>query len=389
MNKAKNRIKIAILGPYQLNYTKSMGGAHIHLFDLTEQLKKYSDLEVHVIAVSNLIEHDKTVNSDDLTIHYLSSPKLPRLVTSLTIDQYKVIKKIRELDPDLIHAHCTAPLYGFPASLLSKKYPTVLTVHGVTQEEAKTWRRIAGYIKRIIYVQMDRYVLRTIRNVIVDTPYVEKKIRPLCNGNIYVIPIGINEEYFGIQDNEQEDRILFVGGIEPRKGLIHLLKAIKIVKETIPTVNLHICGMIRRCDYFNELKRYMEANGLTKDIVFLGFLSDEGVKREYSECSVFALPSQEESQGLVLVEAMAAGKPIVASDIGGIPYVVDDNETGFLVEYGNSEQLAEKIMLLLGDENLRREMGAKGKEKAKEFLNEEIGKRIHGIYRHSIRSSYE
>lgn len=378
----KTKLKIAILGYYPpKETTKNLGGAHIHVFDLTEQLRKYEDLDVHVITNSDQIKEDLTVKKDNLTIHYLSSPKLPRLITSLSIDQYTLIKKIKEVNPDIVHAQNTAPITGFTASLLSRKYPILLTVMGIVQEEAKTWRGPIGFIKGIIYGSMERHALKNIQDITVLTPYVKKKIEDMCAGRIYVVPIGINDDYFNIANDEIKNRLLFIGGIEPRKGLIHLLRAINIIKNEIQDIDLHIVGMIRKKGYYNELEKYIKDNDLDRNIKFLGFLDMEDNKREYGECSIFVLPSREESQGLVLVEAMAAGNPIVASNIGGIPYVVDNNETGFLVEYGNAGQLAEKILLLLKDKDLRIHMGAKGRERAKEFLNEEIAMKIYKLYK--------
>jgi len=385
MTISKNKIKVAMLGPYQLDYTKSMGGAHIHLFDLTEQLKRYSDLELHVVSVSNLIKNDKTVNNDNLTVHYLSSPKLPRLITSLTIDQHKVIKKIKEINPDIVHAHCTAPLYGFPASLMSKKYPILLTVHGFVKKEQKILGGITSFVKSIIYGLMERYTLKTIQNIIVTTPYLAEIVESLYQKKAHVIPIGIRDDYFDIKNNEKKGRVLFVGGIGPIKGLLNLLKAINLVKRTIPTVNLHIVGLIKKKPYYVTLNEYISKNKLKRNITFSGFLNRKETKKEYGECSVFVLPSQEETQGLVLLEAMAAGKPVVATRVGGIPHIVEDNKTGFLVEYGNVGDLGEKIIKFLRDKDLRRDMGKNGKERAKLFSNEENTKRIYSVYKKLLR----
>ena len=378
----KNKLKVAILGAYPLiESDKSLGGAHIHIFDLIERLSEYGDLDLNVITFSSLIKKDKKVRRGNITVHYLHSPKVPRLIAGLTIEQFKTIKKIKELDPDIIHAQSTAPLFGFPVSLLVKKYPTILTVHGIVQEEAKSWQGPIGFIKGVIYGSMEKFALRRIPSIIAVTPYVKEKIRKFSKGSIHVIPVGINESFFDLPNNEQRNRLLFVGGVEPRKGLIHLLRAVKILKNINPDIEVHIIGRVRKQKYYAELKEYVKINNLGKTVQFLGFLSDEEIKKEYSECSIFVLPSQEESQGLVLVEAMAAGKPVVASNIGGIPHVVDDNETGFLVGYGDSERFAERITLLLENEKLRERMGKNGKERAKEFLYDEIVRRHYDLYK--------
>jgi len=370
--------KVVLMGPYQFDNTKNFGGAHVHTYDLIEHLKRYTNLDLHVITISNNIKHDTIIENENLTIHYLASPKLPRFITSLTIDQYKILKKMHDLKGDIIHAQGTAPVYGFSASLMSKKY--LLTVHGIVQEESKTWAGFIGRIKGFVYGIMEKRALKSAQTLIAVTPYVKKTIEPFCNGDIYVIPVGINNKYFNYSNKEITGRLLFAGGVEPRKGLLSLLQAIKILTDEGHKIDLHIVGRIRKKDYFDQLDKYIQTNNLSEFVTFMGFLNDNDLKTEYEECSVFVLPSQEESQGLVLVEAMAAGKPIVASNVGGIPYVVDNGKTGLLVGYGESEEIAKSILKLLGSDKLRAEMGQNGKEKAMTFTLDEIAKQTYAVY---------
>ncbi|MBN2013931.1 MAG: glycosyltransferase family 4 protein [Candidatus Altiarchaeota archaeon] len=373
-------MKLALLGPYPLDAKNIQGGAHAHIYALTEHFRHYADLYVHVITISPELEDDKTIVKDNITVHYIASKGPFRLLSALTTDRKRIIKKTKEINPDIVHAHCTVS-YGFPASSLSKKFPTIMTVHGISSEEIKTFNGLSKYPKWIIETIIERHVLKKIKDIIVVSHYASGKIEPLCRKNkIYIIPVGINRDFFEIKNNEKKGELLFVGGIEPRKGLLYLFKSVKIMKEIIPTIRLHVVGRVRKKGYYNRLRGYVDTNDLTENIRFLGSLDKEGLKMRYSECSVFVLPSQEESLGLVLVEAMAAGKPVVASGIGGIPDVVDNNENGFLVEYGNSKQLAERITVLLNDKNLRETMGTKGREKAKEFKNEVIAKQIYDLY---------
>jgi len=96
---------------------------------------------------------------------------------------------------------------------------------------------------------------------------------------------------------------------------------------------------------------------------------------------VCVFPSRYEPFGIVLLEAMASGKPVVASKVGGIPFVVEDGKTGLLFERGNVEVLAEKIIMLLRDEELRKRMGEAGRERAKEFTWDKIAKQTVDLYK--------
>ncbi len=371
-------MRVVILGQYPLNHEKISGGVETCIIGLVNELKKYSDVELHVIA-TQIMWRDITKIVDNVTIHYLASPPLPRFVTINTIDRYWVIKKIKEINPDIVHGHMS--ICGYYA--LKSGFPNIVTVHGIAKEEydPKIRSELLDTIRRGVVVPMENYVFEHAKILTVVSPYVKEKIEPFCNGKIQVIPNGIRDEFFNIENNEVDNRLLFVGGIEPRKGLLNLLKAVKIIREKIPGVRLYIVGSVRKQKYYNSLIDYVKKNKLNENIIFKGELSDEEIKKEFSECSVFVFPSKEESFGIVLAEAEACGKPVVASNIGGIPYVVDDNKTGFLVEYDDVDMFAEKILILLSDKNLRDKMGKLGKEKAKQFLNKDIAKKYYKLYK--------
>ena len=371
-------MRVAILGQYPLNPEKIKGGVETCIIGLINELKKCSDIEIHVIAI-HMMWKDITKIVDNVTIHYLASPQLPRFVTISTIDQYKTIKKIEELKPDVVHAHMSA---GSGNCALNSGFPNIITVHGIAKEEydPKIRHGLLNMIRRRVVVPMEQYVFENAKVLTVVSPYVKKKIEPFCKGEIHVIPNGVRDEFFEVENNEVENRLLFVGGIEPRKGLLNLLKAIKIIKKEIPDVRLHIVGRARKQGYYNSLIDYVKKNNLNENIIFRGELSDEEVKKEFSECSVFVFPSKEESFGIVLAEAEACREPIVASNIGGIPYVVDNNKTGFLVEYGDIDTFAEKILILLNDKNLRNKMGVAGREKANQFSNKDIAEKFYRLY---------
>jgi len=372
------KLKIVLLTQYPYDLNNVRGGVESSMVGLVEELKKFDTLELHIITSTKQINKNETIIRDGIIFHYISSPKLPQLITSLTFDQQRIKRKIREINPDLLHAHMTAPLYGYTA--LKSGYPAIVTVHGIVKEEAKSWQGLMGFIKRKIFIPMERYVLEHAKLLTVVSPYVEQKIKKWCKGNIFVIPNGVQEEFFEIEDKEVENRLLFVGGIEPRKSMLNLLKAVNIVKNEIPSVKLHIVGGIRKKKYFYSLIEYIEKNNLSKYVIFRGALSKEGLKKEFSECSVFVFPSKEESQGIVLLEAMAAGKPVVATNVGGIPYIVENGVTGSLVEHGDVEGLAREISNLLANKDLRKKYAGNGINKAKLYSHKIIAQKYYELY---------
>jgi glycosyltransferase involved in cell wall biosynthesis len=227
----------------------------------------------------------------------------------------------------------------------------LLTIHGLTKNEVSFQRGMNYLIERFVGIPIENHILSRLANIIVVTPY-DKKFIPNTKANIHTISNGIQNEYFNIKDNKKPNNLLFVGGIAPRKGILDLLKAMKIIIKKNNQVKLNIVGGIVSKEYFEIIHRYVKDNGLQEHVNYTGYLNDQDLREKYSECEIFVFPSHEESQGIVLLEAMACGKAIVASNIGGIPYVIKNEKTGLLFECGNIEELADKIITLLTNKEL-------------------------------------
>jgi phosphatidylinositol alpha-mannosyltransferase len=172
--------------------------------------------------------------------------------------------------------------------------------------------------------------------------------------------------------------ILFVGRLERRKGLDYLLEAFVRVKQEIPNSRLIVVGPGTRLRRKYEKK--VARSGL-KDVVFAGFVSHDELPRYYKTADVFCAPATgRESFGIVLLEAMAMGKPVVASNIEGYASVVTQGVDGLLVPPRDTETLAQTLISLLSDESLCREMGTRGKAKALEHSWERIARDVMSYY---------
>ena len=175
--------------------------------------------------------------------------------------------------------------------------------------------------------------------------------------------------------------MLFVGRLIPRKGLPFLIEAAKhIVKEFKETVFVIVGnGPLR-----NHLMAYLEEINLSDNFVFLGDVNENVLPVLYNCADVFALPSIQEGQGIALLEAQAAAKPVVAFDVGGVSEAIVDKETGLLVK-PDSRELAEAILKLLSSWSLRDKMGVKGREFVlKRFSWDICAQRMLQVYREAL-----
>jgi len=203
-------------------------------------------------------------------------------------------------------------------------------------------------------------------------------------GYYNIIPNGVDVEHFSpdVAPIEEFDdgklNILFVSRLEKRKGLNYLLQAFRRVKEEIPNSRLIVVGPGTRLR--RRYERYVARSGL-KDVVFVGMVSYDDLPRYYQTADVFCAPAiGSESFGIILLEAMAMGKPIVASNIEGYASVISHGADGLLVPPADKDKLAQALISLLNDEALRQEMGAMGRIKALEHSWEHIAQKVFAYY---------
>ena len=211
-------------------------------------------------------------------------------------------------------------------------------------------------------------------------------------GNYRIIPNGIDLDYFSPTVKPIEEyvdgklNILFVGRLEKRKGLKHLLAAYTKLKWDFPNIRLLVVGP-GKLDPDSE-RLLGERN--PKDVIMVGGVSHEDLPRYYKTAEIFCAPATgKESFGIVLLEAMALGKPVIASNIRGYAGVMTDGVEGFLVAPKQEDELSEALASLIQDKSLRDEMGARGLISAQEYSWEKIANRVMDVYnnaltRHSI-----
>ena len=201
-------------------------------------------------------------------------------------------------------------------------------------------------------------------------------------GDYRIIPNGVDLDRFANAEPFEELRdgtlnILFLGRFEERKGLIHLLKAYHRLRKRKVDARLLVVGAGPK---EREYRRFVGLRGI-RDVEWLGRVSDEDKVRYFASADIYCAPNTgQESFGIVLLEAMAAGVPIVASDIHGFKRVVERNVQGLLVEPRNPRALAAALYSLARDPDLRHEMGDAGRARAPEFTWDRVTEQIVDFY---------
>jgi glycosyltransferase involved in cell wall biosynthesis len=363
----------------------SVGGVQSHIMGLAVQLK---ELGHEVIIVT------KEMDREDLGAGY---PGGVRRVEAkrLTLPEHVLAppnpddlrKLLKREDFDVVHAHhafTPTPLLSLDAAR-RLGVPSVLTNHSITF--ASSSDLIWGPVSQVL--PFKRYINMADRVIAVSGAAAEFIERFMDDGKAIVIPNGVDVERFhdpkpvpkGVFDlaRLEHPMVFSAGRLAFRKGFHLLLEAMPRVLSVNPGARLYVAGKGAMAGFLNML---VESLDLEDEVKLLGFVHDDALPWLYRSCDVFALPSvAAESFGITLIEAMAAGKPIVASRIGGVPEIIDDGVDGLLFEPWDSRGLSEAVNTLLGDPGLAAEMGRRAHAEAEErFSWPKVARRIEEVY---------
>ena len=374
------KIKVAMLAPYPIH--SKHNGVAMHTKKILEFLSHRADIELHLITFGN--ENTQFIKGG-LNVHMIK--KIKPLIGAFLIPQIMPLKrKINGIKPDLVHAQGSFVPYSTTAALLRNKYPTLLTVHGIAAKEIK-FKKGINFIFNILFQKPnERYVVSKIPNIIAVSSQAKNVISEMTQSKIHVIPNGIDfEDIQKVQPHKSIEHpiILFIGNLEKLKDIDSLIKAIPIIKKSIPNIRVFIGG---EGSEENKLKKLAKKLNIEENVKFLGFASGDYKYSWYKTADLCVIPSLYETFGIVCLEAMACGKPVVASNIGGIPFVVEDRETGLLFECGNAKDLAEKVIFLLQNEELREKMGEAGRKRAEEFTWDKIAGQTVEVYKEILQT---
>jgi len=294
--------------------------------------------------------------------------------------------------------------YGFPKALEKRsiKKPFIHLIHGPLADEYEQGLKNENQTLRVKLANkfmkhqaiQEEAMAKKASLIVAVSKYSHDKILEhytIEEDKIRIIPNGVDVEKFKPTDSVASKRqfgfgdepmVLFVGSLVPRKGLPYLVEAAKkVVKQQADTKFVIVGdGPLRK-----QLDESLNKAGLLSNFVFLGNIKENQLSAVYSAADVFVLPSIQEGQGIVLLEAQACGKPVVAFGEGGVYEAVRDKETGFLVDLGNTESLADNLLKFLADESLRQKMGAAGRRFVTEnFTWDLCAKRMLGVYREQL-----
>jgi len=376
-------MKLAILGPYpdKVDVKDIRGGVEAVVVNMVKGLSRFKDLEINIITASHDVDREMNFSINGINVHVVPADKRLGNIRLYSNTRSMIRKKLNEIKPDLVHSHSLG--YYTLAALDNKQKRLVVSTHGFADINYGLKANIMG----IFSSYMSGKCKKGANNIIVNSPYAKKYLSRFGNKNFYELNNPVSDDFFDIdRDSEEEGRLLFVGNVSRAKGATVLLKALSILKEKFSGIRLRIAGQIREDEFYSQLIGFIKEKGLGEAIQFLGQLNEAELKEEYEKASIFAFPSQQDVAPLALLQAMAAGKGIVATRVGGIPYIIDDGKNGFLIDPKDFNALADKITILMKDHELCRRFGLNAQRKInEEYRIDTITNKLYKIYREVAR----
>lgn len=371
-NNKGHPLKIGLVSPY--DYAVH-GGVNDHIKALGTEFKRRGH-DLRVIAPCTTTEdiHDQDFIPMGRSVPVPSGGSIARV--SLSIWLRRRIKKLLLREAfDVVHLH--EPLAGFvTVNMLWESSSTRAAYVGTFHTNRGT------PLYRICPTRLAKRYLRPLHGRIAVSPAALSFISQHLPGNYRIIPNGIDVDSFSSAApfpdlSDGMTNILFLGRLEKRKGLKYLLSAFSKLKWDWPQLRLIVVGGGKPDD---DSYRILGARSL-EDVVFTGAVSDEDRARYYRSADIFCSPATgKESFGIVLLEAMAAGTPVIASNIEGYSNVVTHGADGLLVEPKNDIHLAEAISTLLREPDLCRRLAVNGRRRAEEFRWEIVASKVLDYY---------
>lgn len=290
-----------------------------------------------------------------------------------------VMREIRAFSPHVIHYQGFHVWFDF-ALALWRRFPLVYTVHDFRAHPGDKLTQ-----KTPFWLEM--FARRNADQIIVHSQHVEQLLRKELGGGekiIHCMPhIQIGGESAPAKFEEDENLILFFGRIWEYKGLEYLIRAEPLISARVPEARILIAGQGEDFERYRRMMKNPE-----RFLVDNEYISEQCAAEYFQRASVVVLPYIEASQSGVIPLAYSAGKPVVATDVGGLPEMVEQGRTGLLVPPRDVPQLADAVVRLLLDRKLRREMGICGKKKIEaECSPELVAQKTIDVYRRAVEGT--
>ncbi|MEM2857082.1 MAG: glycosyltransferase family 4 protein [Candidatus Nitrosocaldaceae archaeon] len=357
-------MKILVTTPY---FYPEGGGLERYAYNIFKRLAaKGYEITVYCATKKG---YDYSEELDGIKVHRLK-PNLIISNTPIRFNLYSILSKELDNGYDIVNSHTPVPYFAEVASLVAsrKKIDYIVTFHVADMISPHL---LLNIISKLLSTTLEPLMFKKATKIITVSDIVKYGYLANFAYKTEVIPPGVDTDRYKPGDtyNPYSKKLLFIAPLSSSyewKGLRVLLNAMRLIVRYHPDTILTIIGDgPLREEYINICRH----NGIESNVIFKGRVSEDQLIKSYQESSMLIVPSTTDTDSFTIVslEANACGIPVVASRVGGIPYYVKDGINGFLVEPGDSDALAKKVIELLSNPVILKELSPRCRERALEF----------------------
>jgi D-inositol-3-phosphate glycosyltransferase len=383
---------------YVRELTRHLGRLGVHVDVYTRSQDEHVPHVLHDLGYGNRVVHVASGPEEPLP-----KDEMARFIPDF-VDGILQFTENKGLHYDLIHSHYW--MSGVAARDLKNAWnvPLIHMFHTLGLMKQRV-ARMPGEAEGDYRFKGEKHVLEFADRIVAATPAELAQLQWLYHADtskITVIPPGVDvshfypisldeaKEFIGVKPCDR--MLLFVGRIEPLKGIDTLIRAIALMHQRKVYVCLSVIGgdpggpdmEAKESAEMARLKEMHKQAGVEDLVTFLGKRGQDTLPYYYSAAEAVVVPSHYESFGMVALEAMACGTPVVASQVGGLAFLVRDGVTGFTVPVDDPEALAERLINLINDSELRQELGEQAAKMARDYAWERISERMLDLYKHVL-----
>lgn len=348
---------------------------------LLEGLTDFPEIDIHVISCSQQAMTSPPKLAKNIWFHSLVVPHWGWLRTAYAGCITSVLAKLREISPMVVHAQGTERDCAIGAAFFSG--PKVLTIHGNCRAIAQL-RRSKPFSYWWLQARLERLCLPRFDGIVCISKYTQNWVSGLAK-KTWLLPNAVDSAFFEIQPKNAPEApvILVVANVDARKNQIGLIRSLDDLAKQY-AFELRFFGKCGEDPYGQEFR------GLVQDrswCVWGGMISRESLRNEFARATAVMLPTWEDNCPMVVLEAQAAGIPVIASNVGGVPDLVENEVTGILTDPSRPETMPKALARLLDNPKLASRLTEEGRRQAKaRFHPRAIAERHLQIYREVIAS---
>ncbi|PJC62102.1 MAG: glycosyltransferase family 4 protein [Flavobacteriales bacterium CG_4_9_14_0_2_um_filter_32_27] len=339
-------MKIVILGD----------NVSVHIQKWINAIAQYKSIELHIVSFEGGAKFENVI--------YHNLKRFTNTKLDYFLNAFNVKSLIKSIQPNIIHSHY-ATSYGFLGAF-SGFHPFIITGWGAD---------IFDSPKSLLMKILLKYSFRKADKITVLTEVTRKEIKHLTNKPVSLIPFGVDLDKFKYSPENQEKEIIRIGTIRTlseKYGIEYLIRAFANLYHEFPHLHLDIVGDGPLMSFLKNLTIEL---GVADRIIFHGYVNQNTDFDKYIELfnsfEIFTILSilDSETFGVAAVEASACGKPVIATNVGGLPEVIDDGITGLIVAPKNVAEITQAIKKLVISKTLRTQLGQNGRKKVEEKYN--------------------